>query len=192
MSRKNIKFAAVSLILAMAFVINGCGENEQEEISSVQETEVTGEMIDAGQITALCPDGWSSIGYPDLEAADPEAVLTSGLRFVKGGSSQKDILENPYIDIRYYRSKDDVPDIDENEWYSDVAPIEDIELGENTWQGYTAVSMGKSFIYLETKDDDRKFTVYLYTQDGTENAESFNSSAVQAILRSVSLSEHKI
>ena len=190
MKRIKIKFAAAPLILAVSLMISGCAgnQNETNENPPVQEMEVTGEMTDAGQITALCPDGWSSIGYPDLDAVDSNTFLGSGLRFVKGGSSKKDILTNPYIDIRYYNSEDDVPDIDENQWYNDVAPTGEMVFGSNTWEGYTATSMGKSFVYLETKGDGPKFTAYLYTQDGTENAVSTNSLDVQAILGSVAVS----
>ena len=190
MKRNGFKYTITAAILAAAFAFSGCqgAQTQSQESSDTVTDSVMGQTVDAGEVSALCPYGWTSIGYPDTEAEDSETLLTTGLRFVKDGTVQKDILTNVYIDIRYYQSQEEIPVIDADKWYDNVADIGTMTLGTNTWEGYSASSMGKNFVYLQTKGDGPYFTVYLYTQDSTDSAVSVNSSEVQAILKSVAVS----
>ena len=189
MKRVRIKKFAFLPVLFAALLLAACtgGEQETETLSTV-ENQIHGIIVDAGEVNALCPDGWNSVGMPDLSAADPDAMLTDALRFVKGGSAQEDLLKDAFIEIRYYKSEDSVPEIEPQKWYDNIADTGEISTGNYTWSGYSGLSMGVPFVYLQTKTDSAVFTATLYSQEGTAYPASVNDADVQAILYSIGIS----
>lgn len=174
----------IAVLAGAMLALTACGGETQSESSVVQET-VEGTTENAGEIQALCPSGWTSLGNQDLTAAEADTLRTDSLRFVKGGSVQDDVLTNATIEITVYASKDEIPETDASALYDSVAETGEITTGTHVWSGYSASSMGKPFVYLECESQDAAFSAYLWTQEGSENAAALTDTDVQAILASV-------
>ena len=184
-SRIRMLCAAVLLVLSLAAA--GCGGTEEptESVSS-SENQIHGTVEDAGQINALCPDGWISVGVPDLETTESGVMRTNALRFVKG--SADDLENSAFIDLCYYSSTNEISELEPEKWYDNVTGTGNIVTGDYTWNGYTALSLGAPFVYLETETPNAAFTASIYTQDGKLFSASINDADVQAILSSVKVS----
>ena len=63
---------------------------------------VSGERIDTGIISALCPDGWKSYDVADYFSDDDDAIDPTRLEFHKGAQTPDDQFFKPGIDISYY------------------------------------------------------------------------------------------
>lgn len=185
---RNKKGVILPLLLA-AVLLAACGgsEPETQTLSSV-ENQIHGIIMDAGEVKALCPDGWNSVGSPDLSSESPDTMETNALRFVKGGSTQDDLLKNAFVEIRYYKSEQNIPDVEPHKWYDNVADIGEINTGKHIWSGYSGLSLGVPFAYLETKTETAAFTAVLYSPEDAVNTASISDADVQAILNSIEIS----
>lgn len=181
------KKAFFLLILTAALSFAACGKNQEAASSVSSASTIEGKEIDAGEVAALCPTGWKSVGVEDLEASDSESIRSDALRFVKDGSSSEDIYNNAYIEITYYKDSSSFKSVDAQEWYENVNELEKKNYGTLTWEGYSAVSMGKSFVYLETQKDKAYITATLWTQEGNEVSASLDDADAQAILASITI-----
>ena len=187
MQRQRRISLAAAFVLAAALVLAACGSQEgQTETTSGSENQIHGKVVDAGEISALCPDGWTSVGLPDLEAEDGREMRKDGLRFVKGTGSDTD--NSAFIELIIYRSENEIPETDPSKWYDNVNNTGNIVTGDYTWNGFSALSLGEPMVYLKTAANDCAFTATLYTQEGNPLAASVQDSDVQAILSSVKAS----
>lgn len=215
-----VKKSAVIILTASTVLFAGCGGNDSQTVeTSSYAINVSGEIIDAGEVSALCPDGWSRL-EEDSGASDESSVSSSAesaseetsaslssvassssaetssseeasqssneLTFIKGGSTEDDLLTNAYINIACYGSDQTIMQIEPTEWYDNVSNLEDFTTGSYTWSGYSAQSLGVPFVYVTTKSGAYTLEVYLYTQEGTENAAAITDTDVLAILQSIS------
>ncbi len=184
--RKSTLALCAALCLSMALA-SGCGQSDtagaSAEDSSAANANV--EAADAGTVSAICPDGWTSVGVSDASSDDADATTQNELRFVKGGSSEEDILTNAYIDIIYYGTGSEIMQIEPSEWYDEVVDIEAFTTGSYTWEGYSAQSFGVPFVYVSCETDGNTLEVYLYTREGTENAAAITDADVLSILESI-------
>ena len=193
MGKRRKLFWGSAVVLIMALMLLGCGgEQTLEEGAAASEDEVKGTISDTGVIKALCPDGWKSFSVPDLKAAGPDVVSKNALRFVKNGKEKEDLLTNAFIEIEYYSSENDIKEIEAEKWYDNLVKIDSLVTGEHEWKGYSGITMGTSFVYLETQNSGDAYTIMLFTHDGSENSVSLYDAEVQAILKSIELSETKI
>lgn len=67
--------------------------------------DITGERINTGIISALCPDGWKSYQVADCFSDDEDAIDLTMLKFHKGAQGEDDKYFTPGVEISYY-SKD--------------------------------------------------------------------------------------
>ena len=187
--KKNVfKVLGLSMALCAGLAFSACSSSgEGGGIGIFDIGNVSGNAVETGEISALCPDGWTNIDVYDVTAEDPETLATNELKFVKGGSTQADLLTKPYIDIVYHGAGSEIMQPDPNEWYDNVAEIESFTTGEYTWSGYSAQSLGVPFVYVHTESDQYTVEVWLYTCEGSEdgNTASITDNDVLAVLQSI-------
>ena len=184
------KTMAVILAFGIAVGLGGCRDiSQSSEINetSVDKSTVTikGKEIEAGNVSAICPDGWKSVGVPDYSASDADTLSTDKLRFINGGSSAEDATSYPTIEISCYNA--DYEEEDPENVYGSVTEIESFSTGNYTWEGYTGTSLGVSFTHLSTTDGSHKYIVMLYELSNIGNGEdaAVSDSDVQGILASI-------
>ena len=185
---KNRLFKAVSagLVLLSAAALAGCaGKGEVVHIAVSEIGDITGDAVETEEVSALCPAGWTNIDVQDMDAAEPGTLATNEFRFVKNGTTEDDLLTNPYINIVFHTAGSEIMQTDPNEWYDNVAELENFTTGEYTWSGYSAQSLGVPFIYVSTQAESCTIEVWLYTCQGSENAASITDSDVLAVLQSI-------
>ena len=182
--KRGIKAGCLALLLLVSLLICSCGgTQDSSQTSSTSENQIHGTITDAGTISALCPDGWTSVGVPDLEAEEADTLRTDALRFVKGGS--QNLLNDAFIELCRYSSEKEMPEMEPSKWYDNVSDTGDLVTGSHTWNGFTALSMGKPFVWLKTQAPSAVYVAMLYTGEGNPNAASLFDADVQAVLSSV-------
>ena len=185
---KKIKTAVFAVMTACTVMLASACSNGQtagQSASSSETAAIEGKTVEAGRITALCPNGWYSAKVYDINSREADTVRDDTVRFIKNGAKDKDFLNNAYIEIRYYASENDLPKTEPKKLYDNVENIDKMTIGESEWSGYSASSLGKNFIYLESKQDKAAFTAYLYLRDDTGNTASLGDADVQGILAGV-------
>ncbi len=179
-----------SLILIGACVVAssfaGCSKDEEIVNATTEIGDIKGESVDAGVVSALCPDGWMSVSVLDADASQPDTYADNQLCFIKGGSSKNDYQTNAYIDIVYYDADQEIMQIEPKEWYDDVETLSSFTTGSYTWSGYSAKSLGVPFVYVYAKDDTYTIEAWLYPRSDSENSASITDTDVLAILQSIS------
>ncbi len=183
--KKTEKNIIICVIAALAVFTAACGGSADESSTSSQSVQIQGETIDTGTIIALCPDGWLNADVYDLEASDAETIREDSVRFIKNGSTNDDFLTNAYIEIRYYSSESAIEDFDANTVFDSAEKLDNITTGSIVWSGYSAVSMGRSLVYLKTEQKNVAYTACLYMGDGADNTAALSDADVQGILASV-------
>ena len=176
----------LSLIMISMFVFAGCGNKEAgSPVTGVNTPkEVTGEIIDAGRVSALCPDGWRNFGVPDLFSDDKDAIETNKLLFRKGSKDESD-YSKPGISISYYGENETFYKLNKTDFEEpkDLGPI---ELGGRTWEGFTASDSGQQYVWLwsGTSDSNEEFLVNFMNEYAGEKI-SIDDADLQAIISSI-------
>ncbi len=174
---------AMLLLLALALctvALAGCGK----ETPKTPE-EVKGEVYDAGNVSALVPDGWKAFPVSDMFDDYDGDYDPTAMQICKGGKTELDLFSKPYIQINYYPNN--TMSI-YKDWYDEAVDIEPMQLGNYTWNGFTATSLGDPIAILWPESDDVQIqvTFSLGTDDGTI---TLNDADVQAILMSIKTAE---
>ena len=153
-----MKFKRVVLAMmfvVLAFSVSACGEKKDKEevktdvVESVEDIEeakpeiepeaavpfepVAGEMIDAGNIRAICPEGW--FNYPVVDYFSEDSALDPDkLTFLRGTD---DSLTNlPHIAIGFYGADNELmPYEDQKAHYETAVDIAPFMIGEDVWEG---------------------------------------------------------
>jgi hypothetical protein len=186
MKSRLFKIVPAVMLAVMASGLTACsGQGEVVHIAVSEIGDVTGDAVETGEVSALCPDGWTNVGADDIDAAEPGKAATNEFRFVKGGADQEALLTNAYINIVFHGPSSDFMQTDPNEWYDGVTDLEDFTTGEYTWSGYSAQSLGVPFVYVSAESDGCTIEAWLYTREGSENSASITDPDVLAILQSI-------
>lgn len=145
----------------------------------------TGDVYDAGKVSAIVPDGWKAFGMTDLYADDATTMDETKIRIAKGAETEMDLYSKPFIEIDYY-----TPDIDmmtpEKDFYDNAKDIKAVKIGDRTWNGITGTSLDAPLTVLWTgKAGADQFQVTLWTEmDGSKI--SLDDADVQSIIESIS------
>ena len=100
-TRTNYLFAVVLLIAAL---LAGCSGGKTPAPATPDE--VKGETFDAGQVSALVPEGWKAFPSPDLfDEYDGDNDPTA-LSIYKGAQNDFDQLTKPGITITTYKTEE--------------------------------------------------------------------------------------
>ncbi len=165
-------------------VIDSIKFNANKAVSGTTDiTDITGERISAGNVSALCPDGWKSYPVWDLWAEKENTPDKDKLKFNKGAVSEDDQHFTPSIEIRYYGVDATFfrPDKDRFEDPEDLAPM---KIGERTWEGIAGLSWGNKQALIWTEDGDDEFLIAILLEyDGKKI--TLQDADVQAIIASI-------
>ena len=145
---------------------------------------VKGKIIDVGNITVLCPDGWTNFGIPDFMSDDKNATNPNGLELRKGSEGEGYQYMMPGMEIQYY---EDGLGGDPTNYYSgkseDWGPI---EIGGRTWQGFIGVDQGEATIWARAHSEYSLISMRLMIEaEGVKI--SLDDADVQAIINSVNI-----
>ncbi len=175
------KITAAVLAGMIVLSLAGCSKSTSDYTSKAV---ISGKVIDAGKISAVCPNGWLSVGVSDYNSADSESISSSKLCFIKDGVSAESRLTNAFIEIKLSGS-DDSEKYDKNALYDDIADIPSFSSGRYEWQGYTGTSLGVPFAYLTATDGSSTYVAMLYMNTGGEVTASLYDNDVIGILDSI-------
>lgn len=185
MKKKIIKI--ITAVLAASMLI-ACGQNETVVSQSSTLGTVSGKTADVGRFSVLCPNGWNVMQTADEESSSSQATADENeTKLIKGGSTEEDLLYKPYINVIVYTADQGVMQIDPDEWYDNVTRLDDFTTGDYTWSGYSATSLGISFVYVSTEYESNTIEAYLYTREGDEASAAITDVDVLAILQSISV-----
>lgn len=188
------KLLALILALVMAFSLVACGEKEENN-DDVEETKavdvdnggndaaITGETYNAGNFTALVPEGWLAVPVSDMWSDDADATDPNKVQIIKDGTSEFDIFSKAYIQIDYYGPETDMM-APSSEWYDEAADLDPVVAGDYTWTGFSAVSGGNPMTVLctgEAGGPQYQATIW----GNGENTVAVTDADVLAILASV-------
>lgn len=177
-----ILLAAV-LTVTLLFSFAACGEKDPSAAAGGDPSKITGETFDAGNITALCPDGWKAFPVSDTFDEyegdnDPNAVS-----LYKGAESEWDMFSTPGIQINYYGPESGMT-APYKDFYDNVVDLEDMTIGDCTWHGFSGESLETPLTMLWTEDGGALTQVTVWTEmDG--KTISLEDADVQAILMSI-------
>jgi hypothetical protein len=146
-------------------------------------SDITGERISAGNVSALCPDGWKSYPVWDLWAEEANTVDKDKLKFNKGAVSEDDQHFTPSMEIRYYGLNSTFfrPDKDRFDDPEDLAPM---KIGGRTWEGIAGLSWGNRQALIWTEDGDDEYLIAILLEyDGKKI--TLQDADVQAIIASI-------
>lgn len=112
-------------------MLAGCSEAPAEE------TEIKIEKIyDTGKFRVPVPEGWRVIPITD-PFAEGRPVKTDCVFLRKGGESDWNAAEKPYIRIEQYSPDDPMEAGTVPELWRDVEEIQPMTFGDLVWYGYT-------------------------------------------------------
>lgn len=152
------RIIAFMLVLVMVLSLVACGnkddnnankDNKETPAANDDPKEITGETYNAGNFSALVPEGWMEIAVTDLWSDEPNAVDPDKLQIIKNGTSEFDILTKAYVQIDFYGPETDMM-TPSSEWYEEATELEPIVAGGITWNGFSAVSGGNPMTVLYT------------------------------------------
>jgi len=187
---KKILTCAIALILCLA-MLTGCGPKDKP-VSTPTSTDtsngsaaptVAGELFDAGNVTALVPEGWMAFPESDLFSDDPDAVDPDVITICKDAESDFDLFSNPYVRIDYYGPDRDLWE-PSKEWYDDAKDLDPTVIGPYTWNGFQGTSFGTPTIILWTVDGENEYQISIICE-ASNGKISLEDADVQAIIASV-------
>ena len=123
------KIFAISLSLVICIgMMGGCAKGDEPDTLAVKE------IYDVGEFKVTVPEGWKTIAITD-PFTEGHPVKTDCVFLRKGGESDRNAFEKPYIRIEYCKTEPKIPN---QELFSNIEPLEPFKLGDLTWNGYTA------------------------------------------------------
>ena len=143
-----------------------------------------GELIDVGNIKAVCPKGWTNSPVRDMWSSDENAVDKNALYFIKGAADQWDVFSHPSIRIDYYGEDNVITDT--RETFTDVSDVT-LNINGVEWVGFT----GKSGEYLNgvlSIKDSGAICVSLCLETSTEKI-AIEDEDIKTILGSIQVTE---
>ncbi len=174
------KILVLMLVIIMSLTLFvGCGDDS----SNNGDGTIKGETYNAGNVSALVPNGWKAFPVTDPFADDPTTIDPDALRICKGGETETDIFSKPYLQINYY-GEDMIFIAPSKDFYDNAVDLTPFTLGELTWNGYTADSMGYpiAVIWAEKGEVQYQVNCFLGTSGGTISLEDAD---VKAIIESI-------
>ena len=109
-------------------MMGGCNKSDAVDALAVKE------IYDVGEFKVTVPEGWKTIAITD-PFAEGRPVKTDCVFLRKGGESDRNAFEKPYIRIEYCKAEPQIPN---QELFRSIEKLESFQLGELTWNGYTA------------------------------------------------------
>lgn len=177
----------LAVLVMSALMLVGCGSpvsansNDQGDGAAA----IIGETYEAGNLSALVPDGWKAFPASDLFDEYDGDYDPNGLSIYKGAEDEFDVLIKPGMQITYYDGSMMEPSKD---FYDDAEDLEPFELGGYTWQGFTCTSLDYPIAVLWAEDGNDQFSVNVWLENEGEQI-SLEDADVQAIIESIQSTE---
>ncbi|MBQ3552592.1 MAG: hypothetical protein IJA35_05530 [Clostridia bacterium] len=182
------KIFALMLAMVMCFAIfAGCDPAEPGGNEIQNPEDITGEVYDAGNVSALVPDGWKAFPVMDVFSDEEGATDPDALQICKGAETEWDILIKPYVQINHY-GPDTTNITPSKDWYDDAEDIDPITTGSYTWNGFTGTSLDAPLAILWTEDGDHKYQITILLGTG-DDAITLSDADVLAILASIDVAD---
>ena len=162
----------------------GTTSTNVEPIAAVPFDPVPGELADAGNIRAICPDGWFFVPVRDLFSDEAGALDSNKVRFMKG--TDDDWASVPYIVITFLGlNRVKMPYSVQKEYYgSSATDIEPFMIGTDVWEGLTYNVGDMSVEAVISKVGVADFDVLIVLETGGKTI-SFADADVQTILSTI-------
>ena len=144
---------------------------------------VKGKIIDPGNITLLCPDGWTSFSIPDYLSSQANAKNPNGIDLRKGSEGEGYEYLMPSLEIQYYEHgfSSDEPT---NKYEGKSENWGPIELGGHVWKGFIGLDEDKAFIWTNIGGGYSQITIRLELEaEGVRIG--LGDAEVQAIINSI-------
>ncbi|HZK43064.1 MAG TPA: hypothetical protein VFC73_02135 [Syntrophomonadaceae bacterium] len=173
--KKRIVVILVVLMVSI-LALSGCGQKE-----------IKGEIIDAGEVSALCPEGWVNVPVEDFVRTQQEGETVfdpTRLQFDKISKSQENEFLTLGAWIYYYPKETNTEDLFVNSFSLKSEAWGPKEIGGRTWEGFVGLDLGERNATIWTEDDDAKFYVRVVLEVGKETI-SLEDADMQAILASI-------
>jgi predicted small lipoprotein YifL len=184
---KKVFVLMLALMICLAFLA-GCGSKEpaatdsQDTNAQAAQTEISGDVFDAGEVSALVPAGWKAFAVSNIFSEEENATDPTAMQICKDAKEEWDLFSKPYLQINYYGADTSMEIY--KDWYDDTEDLEPIKLDNYTWNGFTGKSMDYPVAVLWAEDGDDQFqvTIMLEMDDGKI---SVDDADVKAILASI-------
>lgn len=163
----------LALILAVGMVIGmcACGSGSGK---------VKGETFDTGVISVLVPDGWMK-----KDVVFDEEVDKTQIQLFKGAKSDDDIWVTPYVSVKHYYPEENASVDNTLYFYEDVETLDDVTIGDITWNASKGSFGGTEQIILST-GTPTEYIIFIST-DVAGNTLSLDDADVQAIISSITV-----
>ncbi len=186
------KILALLLVMVMVASFAACSGKDGDapapaEAGEKEDTTVKGEVYNAGNISALVPEGWKLIEGSDMfQEYTDIGHNPNNFSMYKGATDDFSVFSCCGINIYYYEnsmwlSKD---------IYDEVQDLPEQKIGNYTWQGFTAKSVGYPIAVLYTglgpdgEATGDQIQVNLTLENGDKKI-SLDDPDVRAILESI-------
>lgn len=204
------KIVSITIILCMLFSLLACGENdfkggnvvlekvdetdvegikEVQEVTMVPASEdignIKGKIIDPGNITVLCPDGWTSFSIPDYISSEENAKNPNAVDLRKGSEGEGYEYLMPSLEIQYYEHgfSTDEPT---NKYKGKSEEWGPMELAGHKWKGYIGLDEDKAFIWTNIEGGYSQISIRLELESEGVRI-GLGDPEVQAIIDSIKI-----
>ena len=144
---------------------------------------IKGRTLDPGNITLLCPEGWTSFSIPDYLSSEDNAKNPNGIDLRKGSEGEGYQYLMPSLEIQYYEHgfSSDEPTNNYEGKSENWGPI---ELGGQIWKGFIGLDQDKAFIWTNIGGGYSQITIRLELEaEGVKIG--LGDAEVQAIIDSI-------
>lgn len=177
------KLALVLVGLLMLSLCTACGAKGKNQ----DPTKITGEIFDAGNVSAMAPKGWKAFPVSDVFDAYEGDNNPNSIYLCKGAKNEFDLFSKPLVTITYYGP--DTIYYSAKSLFEDAKDIEGFTLGDYDWTGYEYASFEDAkTIMVETVKDDITITACFLTKTGNQTL-SLEDPDIQAILANIKVTE---
>ncbi len=161
-----------TVILMLGLVVSagllvGCGNS-----GDTKSKEVKGKVYDSGKISMLVPEGWNK--YKADEGANIVTVVKGAAESTVHPKITVQFSENHIVDIEKIKSM-----------YDDVVDAETLNLGENTWVGFTGNSFGYAMASYVSIAGKNSLQITILFENMMGEKLNFKDADVQAIIESI-------
>ena len=197
MKFKNVLLVSIFFILLVSLAACGSKDKDSSEdggdVASNVEVEaapavpfepIAGEVVSAGNISAVCPEGWFFVPIRDIFSEVADATDPNKLRLIKG--TDDDWASVPNVVISFYGAGTSLSSYAEQKTYYDtVVDVNPFTIGDEVWEGisYNLGETSTEVLISKVNDGSYQVTVGTVTNGGSV---SLTDADIQTILSSIS------
>lgn len=174
----------VALVMVGMLTLMACGKPDSESKAGDANKKIKGKVVDAGTVSALCPEGWMSYGIKDLFSDDEKATVPNILEFRKGAKNDEDHYSKPGFTLTFYGPNETFYELNKDT-YTEVKDIEATEIGGRMWEGFSGINAGYRYTNVWTGTEDGDEFLITFMMDYGKEKISLDDAEVHAIIESI-------